>query len=130
VLERKKLAQLIGESFGQPRSATILCRPPRSIPLSARVALDREQVLFGIYVCDRGKLAGANTHNFAASRIAQHITGGDGQQVTYDARRLQGVSVYREAERSFAEGDRVQFTAPSKELHVANRELGTHCAPR
>jgi hypothetical protein len=50
---------------------------------------------------------------------------GDGQQVTYDPRRLQGVSVYRQAERSFAKGDRVQFTAPSKELHVANRELGT-----
>jgi len=49
----------------------------------------------------------------------------DGQHVTYDPRRLQGVSVYREAERDFAEGDRVQFTAPSKELHVANRELGT-----
>ena len=48
-----------------------------------------------------------------------------GQQVTYDPRRLQGVSVYREAEREFAEGDRVQFTAPSKDLHVANRELGT-----
>jgi conjugative relaxase-like TrwC/TraI family protein len=49
----------------------------------------------------------------------------DGKQVTYDPRRLQGVSVYREAEREFAEGDRVQFTAPSKDLHVANRELGT-----
>jgi len=49
----------------------------------------------------------------------------DGQHVTYDPRRLQGVSVYREAERDFAEGDRIQFTAPSKELHVATRELGT-----
>ncbi|HWX55522.1 MAG TPA: MobF family relaxase [Verrucomicrobiae bacterium] len=49
----------------------------------------------------------------------------DGEQVTYDPRRLQGVSVYREAEREFAEGDRIQFTAPSKELQVANRELGT-----
>jgi ATP-dependent exoDNAse (exonuclease V) alpha subunit len=45
--------------------------------------------------------------------------------VSYDPRRLQGVSVYREAERNFAEGDRIQFTAPSKELHVAGRELGT-----
>jgi ATP-dependent exoDNAse (exonuclease V) alpha subunit len=35
------------------------------------------------------------------------------------------VTVYQEAARSFAEGERVQFTAPSKELHVANRELGT-----
>jgi conjugative relaxase-like TrwC/TraI family protein len=49
----------------------------------------------------------------------------NGQEVTYDPRRLRGVSVYRESERQFAEGDRVQFTAPSKELHVANRELGT-----
>jgi ATP-dependent exoDNAse (exonuclease V) alpha subunit len=33
--------------------------------------------------------------------------------------------VYQAVERSFSEGDRVQFTAPSKDLHVANRELGT-----
>jgi ATP-dependent exoDNAse (exonuclease V) alpha subunit len=49
----------------------------------------------------------------------------DGSPLTYDPRRLQGVSVYREAQREFAEGDRMQFTAPSQELHVANRELGT-----
>src|SRR5579859_1904971 len=48
----------------------------------------------------------------------------NGEEVSYDPRRLQGVTLYRETERSFAEGDRVQFTAPSKELHVANRELG------
>jgi len=44
---------------------------------------------------------------------------------TYDPRRLSGVSVHREAERELSEGDRVQFTAPSRELHVANRDLGT-----
>ena len=44
---------------------------------------------------------------------------------TYDPRRLSGVSVHREAEREFSKGDRVQFTAPSRELQVANRELGT-----
>ncbi len=44
---------------------------------------------------------------------------------TYDPRRLSGVSVHREAEREFSHGDRVQFTAPSNELHVANRDLGT-----
>jgi conjugative relaxase-like TrwC/TraI family protein len=49
----------------------------------------------------------------------------NGSEITYDPRRLQGVTIYREAERSFAEGERVQFTAPSKELHVANRQLGT-----
>ena len=49
----------------------------------------------------------------------------NGERISYDPRRLQGVTLYREMERDFAEGDRVQFTAPSKDLHVANRELGT-----
>jgi len=48
-----------------------------------------------------------------------------GSVQTYDPRRLSGVSVHREAEREFSKGDRVQFTAPSKELQVANRDLGT-----
>jgi conjugative relaxase-like TrwC/TraI family protein len=42
---------------------------------------------------------------------------------TYDPRRLHGVSVYRELERDFAIGDRIQFTAPDKSLGVANRDL-------
>jgi ATP-dependent exoDNAse (exonuclease V) alpha subunit len=50
---------------------------------------------------------------------------GNGQRLTYDPRRLQGVTLYREAERAFSEGDRMQFTAPNREQHVANRELGT-----
>jgi ATP-dependent exoDNAse (exonuclease V) alpha subunit len=49
----------------------------------------------------------------------------DGTERTYDPRRQQGVSVYREEERAFSTGDRVQLTAPSHELKVANRELGT-----
>lgn len=67
----------------------------------------------------------ATVANTDAKQNLLTVERGDGQQVTYDPRRLQGVSVYREAERGFAEGDRVQFTAPSKELHIANRVLGT-----
>jgi conjugative relaxase-like TrwC/TraI family protein len=48
-----------------------------------------------------------------------------GAQQTYDPRRLSGVTVYHEVQREFSQGDRVQFTSPSRELHVANRELGT-----
>jgi conjugative relaxase-like TrwC/TraI family protein len=48
-----------------------------------------------------------------------------GKQVSYDPRRLQGVTLYRESERSFSRGDRVQFTAPDRDQHIANRELGT-----
>jgi len=46
-----------------------------------------------------------------------------GEQVTYDPRRFHGVTLYREAARALATGDRVQFTAPDRDLHVANREL-------
>jgi ATP-dependent exoDNAse (exonuclease V) alpha subunit len=49
----------------------------------------------------------------------------DGSELTYDPRRQQGVSVYREEPRSFAVGDRIQFTTPANDLKVANRELGT-----
>jgi hypothetical protein len=49
----------------------------------------------------------------------------DSERVIYDRRRLQGVTVYREAERAFATGDRVQFTAPNREWRVTNRELRT-----
>jgi conjugative relaxase-like TrwC/TraI family protein len=48
-----------------------------------------------------------------------------GEQVSYDPRRLHGVTLYRETERAFSEGDRVQFTAPNREQHITNRELGT-----
>lgn len=49
----------------------------------------------------------------------------NGATVTYNPTRLYGVNVYRELEREFAPGDRLSFTAPSKELGVANRDLGT-----
>jgi conjugative relaxase-like TrwC/TraI family protein len=49
----------------------------------------------------------------------------DGTEQSYDPRRQQGVSVYREQERAFSVGDRVQLTAPYPDLKLANRELGT-----
>jgi conjugative relaxase-like TrwC/TraI family protein len=49
----------------------------------------------------------------------------NGSSVTYDPRRLQGVNVFREVEREFATGDRIQFGAPNRDLGVANRDLGT-----
>jgi conjugative relaxase-like TrwC/TraI family protein len=49
----------------------------------------------------------------------------NGKTVSYDPRRLQGVTVYQEVERSFSAGDRIQFTAPYRDQRIANRELGT-----
>lgn len=49
----------------------------------------------------------------------------NGASVTYDPRRLKGVNVFREVDREFAPGDRLQFTVPNKDLGVANRDIGT-----
>jgi conjugative relaxase-like TrwC/TraI family protein len=48
----------------------------------------------------------------------------DRNVVTYNPKRLSGVTVYEPVEREFSIGDRIQFTAPQKQLGVANRELG------
>ena len=49
----------------------------------------------------------------------------DGQQATYDPKRLQGIAAYREMDRDFAQGDRIQFTANNRELAFSNRDVGT-----
>ncbi len=48
-----------------------------------------------------------------------------GEELSYDPRRLQGVTIYHDAERTFAQGERVQLTAPYHAEKLANRELGT-----
>jgi conjugative relaxase-like TrwC/TraI family protein len=49
----------------------------------------------------------------------------DENQITYDPKRLSGVTVYQAVERDFSVGDRIQFTAPQRRLGIANREMGT-----
>ena len=49
----------------------------------------------------------------------------DGREISYNPKRLSGVSVYKEATRQFAVGDRIQFRAPFPEAKVKNTELGT-----
>jgi conjugative relaxase-like TrwC/TraI family protein len=49
----------------------------------------------------------------------------DGERISYDPSRLRGISAYREIEREFAIGDRIQLTAPNRDLGVANRDLGS-----
>ena len=49
----------------------------------------------------------------------------DGEQVSYDPKRLYGVNVFEERSRDFSLEDRVQFTAGNRDLGIANRDLGT-----
>jgi ATP-dependent exoDNAse (exonuclease V) alpha subunit len=72
---------------------------------------------------DPGEYARVDRVDARENRIT--IERENGTQQTYDPRRLSGVAVYQEVQRDFSQGDRVQFTAPSRELQVANRELGT-----
>lgn len=69
--------------------------------------------------------AGAYASVVAINPAANQLTveKANEELATYDPRRLAGVSVYREIEREFSIGDRIQFTAPDKTLGVANRDL-------
>jgi conjugative relaxase-like TrwC/TraI family protein len=49
----------------------------------------------------------------------------NGKSVTYDPARLTGVALYEPQERTFAIGERVQFTTPWKDQGISNREMGT-----
>ena len=72
-----------------------------------------------------GKGAYAQVKDINSSKNQLTVGLQDGTERTYDPRRQQGVSVFREEMRKFSVGDRIQFTAPANELKVANRELGT-----
>ncbi|MBW4028217.1 MAG: AAA family ATPase [Acidobacteria bacterium] len=72
---------------------------------------------------ERGSCATIRSVDAGANTLTVSLE--SGSSVTYDPRRLKGVNVFREVEREFATGDRVQFTAPNKDLGVANRDLGT-----
>src|ERR1700720_4605147 len=71
----------------------------------------------------KGEYAQVKSIDAPSNRLTVELQ--NGTEHTYDPRRQQGVSVFREEMRSFSVGDRIQFTAPAHELKVANRELGT-----
>ena len=72
---------------------------------------------------DRDSFATVRSVDARANTITVDLD--TGSSATYDPRRLRGVNVFREAEKEFATGDRLQFTAPNKTLGVANRDLGS-----
>jgi conjugative relaxase-like TrwC/TraI family protein len=71
----------------------------------------------------KGEYARVKSVDAAANQLT--IVRADGSELTYDPRRQQGVSLYRDQEKAFSVGDRIQFTAPANDLKIANRELGT-----
>jgi ATP-dependent exoDNAse (exonuclease V) alpha subunit len=84
------------------------------------IRYSRGSKALGIEAGDYARVEGVDTKNNDVT-----VRTDDERAVSYDPRRLQGVTLYRETERAFAEGDRVQMTAPDRERGVANREFGT-----
>jgi ATP-dependent exoDNAse (exonuclease V) alpha subunit len=82
------------------------------------VRYSRGSQTIGMEAGSYGSVVGVNS---AANLLT--VEKSSGEQATYDPRRLTGVSVYREIDREFSVGDRIQFTAPDKALGVANRDL-------
>jgi len=76
-----------------------------------------------VYGVEVGEYSRVTAKNHKENEITVRFE--NGRELTYNPQRLSGVSVYREAEREFAEGDRVQFRAPLSEKRVANGELAT-----
>ena len=90
------------------------------VPGEDIIRYNRASKVYGVGVGDYG-LVTAKNHK--ENEITVHLE--SGRELTYNPQRLSGVSVYREAEREFAEGDRIQFRAPYTEKRVANGELAT-----
>jgi ATP-dependent exoDNAse (exonuclease V) alpha subunit len=84
------------------------------------IRYNRASKVYGVKV---GDYALVTAKNHAENEITVRFE--NGRQLTYNPQRLSGVSVYNEAQREFAEGDRIQFRAPLTEKRVANGELAT-----
>jgi ATP-dependent exoDNAse (exonuclease V) alpha subunit len=84
------------------------------------IRYNRASKVYQVEVGDYGRVTAANHEK---NKITVSLK--DGRELTYSPSRLSGVSVYKEAQRDIAEGDRIQFRAPFTERRVANGELGT-----
>ncbi len=90
------------------------------VPHEDVIHYNKGSKVFGI---SRGDYAQVLNANHSANELTVQLQ--DGRQITYNPKRLSGVSVYKEATRQFAVGDRIQFRAPFAEAKVKNTELGT-----
>jgi ATP-dependent exoDNAse (exonuclease V) alpha subunit len=72
----------------------------------------------------------AGDHTVVQSADTNHlrVTTRDGRTADYDPRRLKGVQVFREEMRAFAQGERIQFRLPHRQLGIANGPFTTIAA--
>jgi conjugative relaxase-like TrwC/TraI family protein len=90
------------------------------VPGEDIIRYNRASKVYGVEV---GNYALVTAKDHKENEITVHFE--NGRELTYNPQRLSGVSVYREAKREFAEGDRIQFRAPFTEKRIANGEFAT-----
>lgn len=90
------------------------------VPGEDVVRFNRGSRVYGVRAGDYARVTATDREKNMITAMME-----DGRELTYNPARLQGVSVYREGERLFSEGDRVQFRAPFKKHRIAGGELGT-----
>jgi hypothetical protein len=90
------------------------------IPDEDIIRFNRASKVYGVSVGDYARVSETNHER---NEITVRLE--DDRELTYNPSRLSGVGVYKQADREFSEGDRIQFRAPFTEKRVANGELGT-----
>lgn len=90
------------------------------VPGEDVVRFNRGSRVYGVKAGDYARVTAADREKNIVTALTE-----DGRELNYNPARLQGVSVYREGQRLFSEGDRVQFRAPFKKHRIAGGELGT-----
>lgn len=84
------------------------------------VRYSRNSKVYGVKAGDYGSVIGGD---YEKNTITVRLS--DNREISYNPQRLSGVSVFKEATRDFAVGDRIQFRAPLPDYGVVNGELGT-----
>ena len=90
------------------------------VPDEDIIRYNRVSKVYGFSVGDYARVTATNHEKNEITVLRS-----DEQEITYNPARLSGVNVYRESNRMFAEGDRIQFRAPFAEHRIANGELGS-----
>ena len=90
------------------------------VPDEDIIRYNRASKVYGFSVGDYARVTATNHEKNEIT-----VQTSDGREITYNPARLSGVNVYRESNRTFSQGDRVQFRAPFTEQRIANGELGT-----
>lgn len=89
------------------------------VPGKDVVKFNRRSHIYGVKAGDYARVKAVDSRENIVTALTE-----DGRELTYNPSRLSGVSVYREEQRLFSEGDHVQFRAPFKKHRIAGGQLG------